>query len=64
MNEDFAAQDPLPTIYTDVAPDMLEADDPAPRTARAVLTGAWTDYLRRVLPSAAADGSRYSAASA
>jgi hypothetical protein len=61
MTDDTAAQTPRSPLYRDVAPETLEADDPAPRTPRAVLNGAWTDYLGRVLPPRAAC---YSAASA
>ena len=36
--------------YVDVEPARLEAEEGVMRTAREVLMGAWSDYLKRVLP--------------
>lgn len=58
------------TLYVDVEAARLEADEGVMRTAREVLMGAWSEYLRRVLPPlprgyAGQDASMgYSAASA
>jgi hypothetical protein len=51
-------------IFTDVEPDRLAADDAVLRSPREVLTGAWTEYLRRVLPPSPPVEACYSAASA
>ena len=56
--------------YDDVEPARLEAEEGGMRSARAVLRGAWLDFLCRVLPplpmgQARQDAARgYSAASA
>ena len=36
--------------FLDVEPERLAAEEGVLRSARQVLTGAWSDYLRRVLP--------------
>ena len=37
-------------IYLDVAPEVIADDEHMLRSPREVLTGAWSEYLRRVLP--------------
>ncbi len=49
-------------VFADIEPSVLEDAEPEPRTARQMLTGAWSEYLRRILPEAARGD--YSAASA
>jgi hypothetical protein len=48
----IAQQAPQLTVprFVDVEPERLAAEEGVLRSARQVLTGAWSDYLRRVLP--------------
>ena len=40
-----------PPLFTDVADDILAADEGALHSAQDVLKGAWAAYLRRLLPA-------------
>ncbi len=55
--------EPAFPVFADIDPVLLADAEPEPRTAKQMLTGAWSDYIRRILPAMerAAD---YSAASA
>ena len=39
-------------LYLDVDPRILAEDEPPPRDARDFLTGAWPDFLTRMLGGA------------
>ena len=56
----------LGVAFLDVEPERLASEEGVLRSAREVLTGAWSDYLRRVLPPVRRQDTAdsYSAASA
>lgn len=37
-------------VFADIDPEILAREEPALASARELLTGAWSDFLRRVLP--------------
>ena len=45
-----AMSEEMPARYTDPDPAWLAAEEGVMRTAREMLIGAWSAYLRRVLP--------------
>ncbi len=46
--------------FLDVEPERLAANEGVLRSAQQVLTGAWSDYLRRVLPPMQQDTAEFS----
>lgn len=56
---------PAYPVFADIDPILLADAEPEPRTAKQMLTGAWSDYIRRILPAMErAERADYSAASA
>ncbi|MCX7383148.1 MAG: hypothetical protein NT133_17445 [Alphaproteobacteria bacterium] len=42
---------PAYPVFADIDPEVLATAEPEPHTAKQMLTGAWSDYLRRMLPA-------------
>jgi len=50
ITEPAALSFPTALVFPDVDPPVLARDEGTPLDARSMLEGAWTNYLRRMLP--------------